>query len=131
MLLDGKLIQFADLIICERQYGLKIPPQVKASLLFPELKLQRKKRRKLMSYAPTPDPPSKSKQANNRLATVETNAFALMDESHPANADLITRASHELKQAYENVRQGINNPQNSDFVPSEAERLRVLRRLEE
>jgi len=129
-LLDGKVIQFLDLIIWERQEHLTISPLAKASLLFEERRLQRKTRRSIRSVS-TRKTVSEGKKANNRLATTETNAFVAVNPDHFGNYELIASASKELEQSYRNARRMVSSRNNSEFVPSETERLALRRQFDE
>jgi hypothetical protein len=135
-LVAGREIQFLDLIIWEFERR-KIPPLVKAALLFPERSIGRKKRRSITSRPSRKGTPE-SKIVTNRVDIIEMNAFALMDPRNPARPELLRRAQNELRQAQETSAKNqtrasgphpANSPMVSDFVLSESERAQLRRRL--
>jgi hypothetical protein len=131
VLLTKKVIQCMDLIIWEKQKGLKLTPLAKASLLFGERKLHRKERSKSMRRlsAQKKKPESENKRATNRMGSVDAYAFVVMNESHPANDWLHRRAAMELERSYETVATGGKPTINSDFVMSAAEREALVKRI--
>lgn len=127
-LLAQKLIQFVDLLIWEKQFRIKIPPQAKETLMFASVPVQRKKRRSLGS-TPTRGSGYASKTIGNRYTPIRDSALALMNPDHAANIELETRAHMELEQAYTHAQRGVGLGKNSEFVPSKAELTRLRRQL--
>jgi len=127
-LLAQKLIQYADLLIWEKQFRDEIPPSAKESLMFASDPVQRKKRRSLRA-ASSSSSGYGSKKIGNHFTKIHDNALALMNPDHAANIELQTRAGEELKQAYSSARRGVHLGENSRFVPSEAELLMLRNHL--
>jgi len=131
VLLTKKVIQSMDLIIWEKQKGLKLTPLAKASLLFGERKLHRKERSKSMRRlsAQKKQPECENKRATNRMGSVDAYAYVVMNDGHPANDWLQRRAAMELKRSYETVATGGKPTINSDFVTSAGEREALVKRM--